>query len=119
MVCDEPGPWLCKRARAFAERLDVPLAIVDKRRPKPNSSENYEHHRRHRRKDVLIVDDMIDTAGTLVNAATAVIERGAQSVAGVCNPRGAQRPGHRTHQRLAPVRGGGTGYHPPHRGRKR
>lgn len=68
------------RARTFAERMDVPLAIVDKRRPKANVSEIMHVIGEVDGKDVLIVDDMIDTAGTLCNAANAIRERGAKSV---------------------------------------
>ncbi len=68
------------RARTFAERLDVPLAIVDKRRPKANESEIMNIIGDVNNKHVIIVDDMIDTAGTLVNAAPAIMERGASSV---------------------------------------
>ena len=68
------------RARGFAERLDLPLAIVDKRRPKANVSEVMNIIGSVQDKDVIILDDMIDTAGTLCNAAKAIKERGARSV---------------------------------------
>lgn len=68
------------RARTFAERLDVPLAIVDKRRPRAGVSEVMNIIGDINGKDVIIVDDMIDTAGTLCNAAEAIKERGAKSV---------------------------------------
>ncbi len=80
LVIMSPDLGSVNRARAFAERLDKPLAIVDKRRPKPNSSEVMNIIGEIKDKDVLIVDDMIDTAGTLVNAAAAVLQRGARSV---------------------------------------
>ena len=64
------------RARAFAERLDVPLAIVDKRRPRANVSEVMNIIGEVEGRDVVIVDDMIDTAGTLCNAAKALVEIG-------------------------------------------
>ncbi|MDL2294252.1 ribose-phosphate pyrophosphokinase, partial [Ruminococcaceae bacterium OttesenSCG-928-D13] len=79
-VVMSPDLGSVNRARAFAERIDVPLAIVDKRRPKPNASEVMNIIGEINGKHVLIVDDMIDTAGTLVNAASAVMERGAKSV---------------------------------------
>ena len=69
-----------ERARAFAKRLKVDLAIMDKRRPEANKAEimnvigNVEGY------DCVIVDDIIDTAGTLVNTAQALKERGASSV---------------------------------------
>ena len=68
------------RARTFAERLDVPLAIVDKRRPRAGVSEVMNIIGDINGTDVIIVDDMIDTAGTLCNAAEAIKERGAKSV---------------------------------------
>ncbi|MEG1381849.1 MAG: ribose-phosphate pyrophosphokinase [Ruthenibacterium sp.] len=68
------------RARTFAERLDVPLAIVDKRRSRANVSEVMNIIGDIDGKDVVIVDDMIDTAGTLCNAAAAIAARGAKSV---------------------------------------
>ncbi|NLW79730.1 MAG: ribose-phosphate pyrophosphokinase [Ruminococcaceae bacterium] len=80
LVVMSPDLGSVNRARTFAERLDVPLAIVDKRRPKPNASEIMNIIGEIQGKDVLIVDDMIDTAGTLVNAAAGVMERGAKSV---------------------------------------
>ncbi len=69
-----------ERARAFAKRLKVDLAIMDKRRPEANKAEimnvigNVEGH------DCVIVDDIIDTAGTLVKTAEALKNHGARSV---------------------------------------
>lgn len=80
LVVMSPDLGSVNRARSFAERIDAPLAIVDKRRPKPNQSEVMNIIGDIVDKDVLIVDDMIDTAGTLCNAAEAVMERGAKSV---------------------------------------
>ena len=80
LVVMSPDLGSVNRARGFAERIDAPLAIVDKRRPKPNQSEVMNIIGDIVGKDVLIVDDMIDTAGTLCNAAEAVMERGAKSV---------------------------------------
>ncbi|MEG0769732.1 MAG: ribose-phosphate pyrophosphokinase [Ruthenibacterium sp.] len=68
------------RARTFAERLGTPIAIVDKRRPRANESEIMNIIGDVVGKDVIIVDDMIDTAGTLTNAANAIKARGAKSV---------------------------------------
>ena len=69
-----------ERARAFAKRLDCPLAIIDKRRDEPNVADvmNVIGHVRNRR--CLIVDDLIDTAGTLVKGADALLAKGAASV---------------------------------------
>ncbi len=80
VVIMSPDLGSVARSRAYAERLDVPLAIVDKRRPKANVCEVMNIIGDIMGKDVFIVDDMVDTAGTLVNAANAVLERGARSV---------------------------------------
>ena len=64
------------RARNFAARLDCPLAIVDKRRARANECEVMNLIGDVRGKSVILVDDMIDTAGTLCNAAAAVLEKG-------------------------------------------
>ncbi len=64
------------RARSLAQKLDVALAIVDKRRQKANVSEVLNIIGDVAEKKVLIVDDMVDTAGTLCNAADALIEIG-------------------------------------------
>ncbi|MDF2632747.1 MAG: ribose-phosphate pyrophosphokinae [Caproiciproducens sp.] len=64
------------RARNFATRFDAPIAIVDKRRQKANVSEVMNIIGDVKDKRVILVDDMIDTAGTLCNAAAAIIEKG-------------------------------------------
>lgn len=64
------------RARNFAARLGCSLAIVDKRRQKANVSEVMNIIGDVRGKKVILVDDMIDTAGTLCNAAAAILEKG-------------------------------------------
>jgi ribose-phosphate pyrophosphokinase len=76
------------RARNFAARLDCPLAIVDKRRQKANVSEVMNIIGDVRGKDVIIVDDMIDTAGTLCNAAKAIIEIGGAATVSACATHG-------------------------------
>lgn len=80
LVVMSPDLGSVNRARAFAERLNAPIAIIDKRRPEPNASEIMNIIGDIDGRDVLIVDDMIDTAGTLTNAANAVAQRGAKSV---------------------------------------
>ena len=72
------------RARGFAQKIDVPIAIVDKRRPKANVSEVMNIIGDIKDKNVILVDDMIDTAGTIVNSANALRERGAKSVNACC-----------------------------------
>ena len=69
-----------ERARAFAKRLKVDLAIMDKRRPEANKAEIMNVIGRVEGCDCVIVDDIIDTAGTLVKSAETLIERGARSV---------------------------------------
>ncbi len=79
-VVMSPDLGSVNRARKFAERLELPLAIVDKRRSRANVSEVMNVIGDVEGKDVLILDDIIDTAGTLCNAASAIKERGARSV---------------------------------------
>jgi ribose-phosphate pyrophosphokinase len=69
-----------ERARAFAKRLDAPLAIIDKRRTEVNVAEVMHIIGDVAGQDCLIVDDLIDTAGTLVKATEALLEEGARSV---------------------------------------
>ena len=64
----------------MAERLDAPIAIVDKRRPEPNKSEIMNIIGDIDGKNCILLDDMIDTAGTICNAASALIELGAKNV---------------------------------------
>lgn len=72
------------RTRSFATKLDIPIAIIDKRRPKPNVSEVVNIIGDVKGKRVILVDDMIDTAGTITNAANALKERGAIEVNACC-----------------------------------
>lgn len=76
------------RARNFAQRFDAPIAIIDKRRQKANISEVMNIIGDVAGKTVIIVDDMIDTAGTLVNAAKAVIEIGGAKEVYACATHG-------------------------------
>ena len=72
------------RARALAERLGCELSIIDKRRPKPNESEVMNLIGSVEGKNCIIMDDIVDTAGTLTKAAEALKERGAKTVAAYC-----------------------------------
>lgn len=72
------------RARNFAAKFDAPLAIVDKRRQKANVCEVMNIIGDVRDKDVILVDDMIDTAGTLCNAAKAIMEKGGAKSVTAC-----------------------------------
>lgn len=72
------------RARTMAQRIHAPLAIVDKRRPKPNSVEVMNIIGDVAGKPCLIVDDMIDTGGTMCSAAQALMDKGATEVHACC-----------------------------------
>lgn len=72
------------RARALGERLHAPLAIIDKRRPKPNVSEVMNIIGDVNGKSVILVDDIIDTAGTITMGAQALVEKGAKEVYACC-----------------------------------
>lgn len=72
------------RAMSYAKRLKVELAIIDKRRPAPNVAEVHNIIGEVVGKDCIIVDDMVDTAGTLTKAADALVTQGAKSVTAVC-----------------------------------
>ena len=72
------------RARNFAARIGCPLAIIDKRRQRANVSEVMNIIGDVRGKKVILVDDMIDTAGTLCNAASAIIEKGGATEVYAC-----------------------------------
>jgi ribose-phosphate pyrophosphokinase len=72
------------RARAFAKRLKASLAIIDKRRRTPNESKVMNLIGDVKGKKALILDDMVDTAGTLSEAANEIMDRGALSVTACC-----------------------------------
>ncbi|MBK5253967.1 MAG: ribose-phosphate diphosphokinase [Peptostreptococcaceae bacterium] len=80
LVVVSPDHGSVARARNMAERLDCPIAIVDKRRPEPNKSEIMNIIGDIEGKNCIIIDDMIDTAGTLANAANAIKKLGANTV---------------------------------------
>ncbi|NTW49043.1 MAG: ribose-phosphate pyrophosphokinase [Chlorobiales bacterium] len=84
LVVASPDVGGVKLARTYATRLGTDLVIVDKRRPKPNVAEVMNIIGDVKGKNVLLVDDLIDTAGTMVNAAKALKERGALSVHAAC-----------------------------------
>jgi ribose-phosphate pyrophosphokinase len=68
------------RARALAKRIDAQLAIVDKRRERPGESEVMNIIGHVEGRDCILFDDIIDSGGTLCNAAEALMEKGAGSV---------------------------------------
>ena len=73
-----------ERARGFAKRLKAPLAIIDKRREKPNHADVMNVIGEVRGRNCLIVDDLVDTAGTLCKSAKALMEQGAEGVWACC-----------------------------------
>jgi len=72
------------RARAYAKRLNASLAIIDKRRPMANKAEVVRVVGDVKNKKVLIIDDMVDTGGTLIAAARALEEKGAKEIYAGC-----------------------------------
>jgi ribose-phosphate pyrophosphokinase len=84
LVVVSPDAGGVGRARWFAKRLEADLAIIDKRRPAPNVAKVFHVIGEVKGRDVVIVDDMVDTAGTLVQSAEALRERGALRVFAAC-----------------------------------
>jgi len=84
VVVVSPDMGSVTRTRKFAERLDIPLAIIDKRRTRANVSEVMNVIGEVKGKRIILVDDMIDTGGTLVNGANALMEIGAKEVYASC-----------------------------------
>lgn len=80
LVIVSPDAGGVERARAYAKRLNAGLGIIDKRRDSPNVSEVMHIIGDVRNKTVIIVDDMVDTAGTLTNGAQALRNAGASKV---------------------------------------
>lgn len=83
-VIVSPDAGGVERARAFAKRLHTQLAIIDKRRPAPNKAEAMHVVGDVKGKTAIILDDMVDTAGTLTQAATALKAHGATEVHACC-----------------------------------
>lgn len=88
LVVVSPDLGSVTRARNFAEKIDAQMAIIDKRRQRANVSEVMNIIGSVEGKKALIVDDMIDTAGTLCNAAEAIIERGGAKEVYACATHG-------------------------------
>lgn len=80
LVVVSPDHGSVTRARNLAQYLNCPIAIIDKRRPEPNKSEIMNIIGNIEDKNCIIIDDMIDTAGTICNAANAIKDLGAKSV---------------------------------------
>ncbi len=73
-----------KIARAYAKRLEAELVVIDKRRPRQNVAEVMNIIGEVQGRNILIVDDLVDTAGTLCNAVEALVEAGAEKVYAAC-----------------------------------
>lgn len=84
VVAVSPDVGSVTRTRKFAEWLDIPIAIIDKRRPKANISEIMNVVGDVNNKRVVLIDDLIDTGGTIVNAANALKDMGAKEVYACC-----------------------------------
>ncbi|PXW88470.1 ribose-phosphate pyrophosphokinase [Streptohalobacillus salinus] len=84
IVIVSPDHGGVSRARQLAERLKAPIAIIDKRRPRPNVAEVMNIVGKVEGKTAILIDDMIDTAGTISLAANALIENGAKDVYACC-----------------------------------
>ncbi|HEX6726914.1 MAG TPA: ribose-phosphate pyrophosphokinase, partial [Nitrospira sp.] len=84
LVVVSPDAGGVERARAFAKRLQANLAIIDKRREGPNQAQIMNIIGDVQGKSVLLLDDMIDTAGTIVQGAQACLDHGARDVITAC-----------------------------------
>lgn len=84
LVVVSPDLGSVGRSRKFADRLDAPIAIIDKRRPQANMSEVMNVIGDVEGKNVILIDDMIDTAGTITNAANALKGLGAKDIYACC-----------------------------------
>ncbi|UCF57883.1 MAG: ribose-phosphate pyrophosphokinase [Deltaproteobacteria bacterium] len=84
LVIVSPDAGGVERARAFAKRLAASLAIIDKRRDVPNIAEAMNIIGEVERKTAVILDDMVDTAGTLTQAAEALKDKGASKIYACC-----------------------------------
>lgn len=88
VVMVSPDLGSVARSRKFTDKLELPMAIVDKRRPRANVSEVMNIIGSVEGKTVILGDDMIDTAGTLCNAAKALVERGGAKEVFACATHG-------------------------------
>jgi ribose-phosphate pyrophosphokinase len=82
-VCS-PDVGGIKMARAYAKRLEADLVLIDKRRPRQNEAEVLNIIGEVKGRNILIVDDLVDTAGTMVNAVKALRDNGADQVFAAC-----------------------------------
>ena len=84
MIVASPDVGGTKMARSYARRFNSDLIVIDKRRPAPNVAEVMNIIGDPSGKNVIIIDDLIDTAGTFTNAAAALKKAGAKSIYGAC-----------------------------------
>ncbi len=84
VVIVSPDAGGVERARAYAKRLDASLAIIDKRRSAPNQAKAMAIIGDVKNKTAIILDDMVDTAGTLTEAGKVIMEKGAKAVHAYC-----------------------------------
>ena len=80
LICVAPDVGGVERTRALSRRINSSIAIIDKRRPKPGKSEVMNIVGNVKNKNCVIVDDIIDSGGTIVNAAKALKEKGAKDI---------------------------------------
>ncbi|MCK4262028.1 ribose-phosphate pyrophosphokinase [bacterium] len=96
MVIVAPDPGAVERAAAFAKRLKASLAIIDKRRPRPGVSKVFNVVGKVKDKNVILVDDMIDTGGSIIESAKVLKEKGASNIyVGCTHPVFSKRAGER------------------------
>ncbi len=84
LVVVSPDAGGVERARAYGKRLDAGLAIIDKRRVRPNEAQAMNLIGDVQGKHAMVIDDMIDTAGTLIQAVQVLLDKGAASVSAAC-----------------------------------
>ncbi len=80
LICVSPDVGGVERTRSLARKLDIGISIIDKRRPAPGKSQVMNVIGNVKGKTCIIIDDIIDSGGTIVNAAQALINRGAKEV---------------------------------------
>ena len=113
LVVVSPDAGGTERARAYAKKLQASLAVIDKRRVKPNEAAVVNIVGEVAGRTALIVDDLVDTAGTLVKSAEALAKQGATRVYACCTHPVLSGPAARKNRRVQLDRTGGDQYDPP------